>query len=122
MESVLSNKFNPVIFGGDRPDVPDELLALNPKDGGLGIEIPLSIATYQYNASMFKTQIHTETIMNQGLTMQKESIDGKSEMEIEMECKRRKERERKERIEGVELPDHLQRCVEQAETQEQATG
>ena len=114
VESVLSNKFIPAIFGGDRPDVPDELLALNPKDGGLGMESPLSIAAYQYNASVFKTQIHTETIMNQGMTMKKESIDGRSEIEIEMECKRKKERERKERIEGAELPDHLKRCVEQA--------
>ena len=95
VESVLGNKLIPAMFGGDHPDVPDELLALNPKDGGLGIESPLSIATDQYSASKFKTQIHTETIINQECVMRDETSNAMSSKEIS-------EQDRQERIARVE--------------------
>ena len=40
IESVLFDKFVPALFGGEKPTVPNELLALNPKEGGLGLENP----------------------------------------------------------------------------------
>ena len=114
VESILSNKLTPAMFGGDRPDVPDELLALNPKDGGLGIESPMSIATEQYKASKFKTQIHTDTIINQECVMRDEASNGKSSKEINEQDRQERTARRKQRVEQVEIPDHLKQWVEQA--------
>ena len=114
VESVLGNKLIPAMFGGDHPDVPDELLALNPKDGGLGIESPLSIATDQYSASKFKTQIHTETIINQECVMRDETSNGMSSKEISEQDRQERTARRKQRVKQIEIPDHLKQWVEQA--------
>ena len=114
VESVLFDKLVPALFGGEPPDVPKEILSLNPKDGGLGIENPKDIAANQYKASIQKTKIHKETIMGQELTMRKTSSDGKTEKEIEQECRSVKTKIRTERKEKTEIPSHLKRCIEQA--------
>ena len=114
IESVLFDKLVPALFGGESPDVPSELLSLNPKDGGLVIENPKSIASSQYKTSILKTKIHKETIIKQEMTMRKESSDGRTQKEIEQECRKLKENERKVRNERLVVPSHLKRCMEQA--------
>ena len=94
--------------------MPKELLSLNPKDGGLGIENPKSIAASQYKASIQKTKIHTEAIKKQEMSMRQESSEGKTEKEIEQQYRREQNNKRKERIECLQIPEHLVRCVAQA--------
>ena len=62
VESVLFKKLVPTLFGGDKPEIPRNIIALNPKDGGLGIENPGNVAAYQFQSSKVKNQIHCETI------------------------------------------------------------
>jgi len=66
IDSLLFEKFIPTLFGREeRIDLPEDLIALNPRDGGLGIEALTGGCKYQFEASLKKTQIHVDTIMKQ---------------------------------------------------------
>ena len=87
VESVLFDKLVPALFGGDKPDIPNEILTLNPKDGGLGIQNPRWIAQSQYKDSKLKTAIHSETIRQQKHVMLESTPEGKSVAEVQNEVK-----------------------------------
>lgn len=113
VESVLVEKLIPALFGGDKPDIPRDIIALNPNDGGLGIENPGKIAASQFQASKIKTQIHVETIVNQEQIMRDITRDGKTPKDIEGQIRQNKQQLRKENTEAA-IPEHMKRCVEQA--------
>ena len=46
--------------------------------------------------------------------MRQESSEGKTEKEIEQEYRREQNNKQKERIECLQIPEHLVRCVAQA--------
>ena len=80
---------------------------MNPKDGGIGIENPGSIAKEQYEASRYKTQIHVLTIKKQSSLMENENEEGILAKEIEEKNRQEKNNRRRKRIEMQEIPETL---------------
>ena len=113
IEAVLVEKLIPAFFGGDSPDIPREIIALNPNDGGLGIENLEETAAFQFQASKIKTQIHVDTIVNQEQTMRELTEDGRTQKDTEGQVRQSKQQRRKEKTEAP-IPDYMKRCVEQA--------
>ena len=114
VESVLFDKLVPALFGGEKPDIPNKILTLNPKDGGLGIQNPRWIAQSQYKDSKLKTAIHSETIRQQKHVMLETTPEGKSIAEVQNEVKEARSQWRAQNIEGIEIPEQLRTCIAQA--------
>ena len=91
IEAVLVEKLIPAFFGGDSPDIPREIIALNPNDGGLGIENLEETAAFQFQASKIKTQIHVDTIVNQEQTMRELTEDGRTQKDTEGQVRQSKQ-------------------------------
>ena len=103
------------MFGSSTPpEIPSSLIALNPKDGGLGIQKPSEVSKNQFEASITKTAIHVETIIAQEQKMNKLSKDGESQKEIDSKIKKMTEERRKHSIEALDLAENLSSFVRQA--------
>ena len=116
IDSVLFDKLTPNLFGGSEPDVPKELLALNPNDGGIGIERPGTMANQQFKASVLKTKIHVESILDQYTVMREKDIEGNTTKEIEAAYKASKSQTKKQKMEKADkkTPESMKNFVSQA--------
>ena len=103
VDSLLYDSFIPTLFGSSTPpEIPSSLIALNPKDGGLGIQKPSEVSKNQFEASITKTAIHVETIIAQEQKMNKLSKEGESQKEIDSKIKKISEERRKHSIEALQ--------------------
>jgi hypothetical protein len=69
IDDLLDNSLIPTLFGAKTPEVPRDLLALNPNDGGIGFNVLGRISSIQFEASKKITQPHVESILNQDTCM-----------------------------------------------------
>ena len=95
IDNILDNKLIPTLFGAKTPEVPRDLLALNPNDGGIGVNILGQISSNQFKASTKITQPHVESILNQDTIMCTADSEGKSTQELMQENNIKKREQRK---------------------------
>ena len=116
IDDLLDNKLIPTLFGAKTPEVPRDLLALNPNDGGIGINILGQVSGNQFKASSKITQPHVESILNQDTIMHTTNSEGKSTQELMQENNAKKHEQRKQQMEEIDinLPENLKTFVEQA--------
>ena len=96
IDDVLHYKLLPSSFGGDCATISNhqDLLALNPFEGGLGINIVAEEFIRQYTASKKVTGNHVNSIIQETFEMERNS-NGKSyssEIKSEMKYRIRKEK------------------------------
>ena len=103
IDSLLFETFIPALFAKTEPlDLPTNLISLNPKDGGLGIQKISDLAQQQFKASCTKTKIHVETIIGQNHIMKEKSSDDQVQSEIDQSNDKDKREKRKKKIEEME--------------------
>lgn len=115
IDSLLDNTLIPKLFGAETLEVPRELLALNPNDGGIGVTMLSQVSSNHFKASTRITQPHVESIINQDSIMRTTDADGKCTEDLIQENKTKKQQQRREQIENIDisLPEHLKTFVEQ---------
>ena len=115
IDSLLFGTFIPTLFGREEPvDLPKELIALSPNDGGLGIEMISGNTKKQFEASKNKTRIHVETIKQQSLIMNETGPDGRTKSEIDGSIKKTNVESRKAKFNDLVLGENLKQFVDQA--------
>ena len=116
IDDLLENSLIPTILGSKIPEVPRDLLALNPNDGGIGVNVLGKISSVQFQASTKITKPHVESILNQDTIMRGTDSEGNSVHELRLEHQAIKSKLSRIQMEDVDnsLPDNLKPFVEQA--------
>ena len=68
-DDLLESKLIPALFGDGLPELPRELLALNPNEGGIGIQILSEESKPSFEASEKITSPHVESIITHDCTL-----------------------------------------------------
>ena len=117
IDTLLSERFIPTLFGCESA-INDyrEVFSLNPKEGGLGINILSQEAAEQHMASTKNTQPHVESIIQQETIMRDIDSNGKTITELRQENNSHRSERRKENTKQIidNLPEDTKTFVEQA--------
>ena len=113
----MEEKFIPALFDSSSVEDLRELLSLNPRDGGLGINILRNDAEEQWEASTKITEPHVISIMNQENCVRTENGQGIKLGEIKSAVKMAAIEKKKKRVQQVKdsIPENAKRCMERAQ-------
>ena len=120
-DDLLESKLIPALFGDGLPELPRELLALNPNEGGIGIQILSEESKPSFEASEKITSPHVESIITHDCTLRTCDSNDRPDNQIRDEYHKERLRRRKEQIKQTDekltdekLTDEQKLYVEQA--------
>ena len=117
VDNLLTGQFIPTLFGSNVAlDQYRDVLSLNPKDGGLGLNILAQEAEQQHKSSKNITQPHVDSILHQENIIRTCSQGGETIEDLKRENTRQKEETKKNRMEQIDygLPEQKKPYMQQA--------